>query len=212
MNKTASDSQDTQTSTVANATGQKQQKKQARREAKTMLAIEQAKASLEKAERKLARAQARIESRTARLRNLEAKLARLRASHQESQVSTPHPGFDHQQGQPEQESVTPGYDGHAASASDHEQETQPGTTTPAGGRTDVASSAAETENPSPAASSSTNKASQLGSVSPVEERADTPSSSPETGSAATETSTAADSSSVEMPEDDILTVDETQAE
>lgn len=79
---------------------QKQQKKQARREAKAMLAIEQARTGVEKAEKKLAKAQLRLEARGARLRNLEAALNALRTPH--TGESEPDSGYDHQQGQPEQ--------------------------------------------------------------------------------------------------------------
>ena len=80
---------------------QKQRKKQAKREAKAMLAVESAKVDAEKAERKLTKAQARLEARTERLHTLEASLAEIRSSQEGTEVSAPDTGIDHQQGQPE---------------------------------------------------------------------------------------------------------------
>jgi chromosome segregation ATPase len=85
---------------------QKQRKKQAKREAKAMLAVEEGKADVQKAEKKLAKAQAQLEARTARLHTLEAELAELRASHEELEVSVPDAGFGDQTGQPELEEAT----------------------------------------------------------------------------------------------------------
>ncbi len=85
---------------------QKQRKKQAKREAKAMLAVEEGKAAVQKAEKKLAKAQARLDARTARLHTFEEHLAELRTSHEELEVSAPDIGFDHQAGQPEMEYET----------------------------------------------------------------------------------------------------------
>ncbi len=87
---------------------QKQRKKQAKREAKAMLAVEEGKEAVQKAETKLAKAQARLEARTARLHTLEAHLAELHTSREEPEVSAPDIGFDHQAGQPEPEYETAG--------------------------------------------------------------------------------------------------------
>ena len=57
----------------------KRQKKQARREAKLMLAIEAAKKDLKKAQKKQSKAQARLEERSTTLHTLEARLEELRA-------------------------------------------------------------------------------------------------------------------------------------
>ena len=77
-----------------------QQKKQAKKEAKTMLAIEQVKSSLEKARNKLAKAQARVEARSTHLHNLEAKLTAARSTSPSTPVpaetQAPDSGFDHQ--------------------------------------------------------------------------------------------------------------------
>ncbi len=58
----------------------KRQKKQARREAKLMLAIEEAKKDLKKAQKQQSKAQARLEERSTSLHTLEACLAVLRAT------------------------------------------------------------------------------------------------------------------------------------
>ncbi len=58
----------------------KRRKKQARREAKLMLEIEEADKDLKKAQKKQSKAQARLEARSTSLHTLEAKLAELRAS------------------------------------------------------------------------------------------------------------------------------------
>jgi len=86
---------------VAEVNEQKMRKKQAKREAKMMLEIEETKVSIEKAEKKLAQAQTRLEARNAHLRTLEADLSEFRTSHEEIEVSSPDAGFEHQTGQPE---------------------------------------------------------------------------------------------------------------
>jgi len=86
---------------VAEVSDQKKRKKQAKKEAKMMLVIEQAKSSIQKAEKKLAKAQARLEASNTHLRTLEAELSEFRAPHEETEVSAPDTGFDHQNGQPE---------------------------------------------------------------------------------------------------------------
>ncbi len=115
-------------SAVAEVDEQKKRKKQAKKEAKMMLEIEEAKVSIQKAEKKIAKAQATLEARNSYLRNLEAELTEFRASQQEagsnaqpgdSQQETaqdmpvdedativPDAGFDHQSGQPELEEVS----------------------------------------------------------------------------------------------------------
>ncbi len=99
---------------------QKMRKKQARREAKMMLEIEETKVSIERAEKKLAKAQARLEARNAHLRTLEADLSEFRISHQEIEGTAPDSGFDHQSGQPEQEEET----AISAQHGDSEQQTE----------------------------------------------------------------------------------------
>lgn len=94
-------------SPVAIDEGQKKRKKQAKREAKAMLEIEKAKRAVQKAEKKVAKAQARVEARTAHLRSLEEKLSEIRTPQEETEVSAPDTGFDHQAGQPEQEEEPP---------------------------------------------------------------------------------------------------------
>ena len=107
---------------------QKKRKKQAKKEAKMMLEIEEAKVSIQKAEKKLAKDQARLEARNTHLHTLESDLTEFRASHEGAQVNaqpgdseqeTGQPvaadeeapivaaaGFDHQNGQPELEKTT----------------------------------------------------------------------------------------------------------
>jgi len=80
---------------------QKKRKKQAKREAKVMLEIEETKVTIQMAEKKLAKAQTRLEAHNAHLRTLETDLSELRTSHEETAVSAPDAGFDHQTGQPE---------------------------------------------------------------------------------------------------------------
>ena len=98
------------------------QKKQARKEAKLMLAIEEAKKDLKKAEKKIAKAETRKESRSAYLFTLEASLAELRAQSTESKVDTSPPGsgFEYQQEQPEMESGMVGSNGNQLASSDQE--------------------------------------------------------------------------------------------
>ena len=66
--------------------GLKRQKKQARREAKLVLAIEAAKKDLKKAQKKQSKALARLEERSTTLHTLEARLEELRA--QSTQAAT----------------------------------------------------------------------------------------------------------------------------
>src|SRR5579871_2672001 len=56
----------------------KQRRKQARHEAKLMLALEQVKTSISSAQEKIARTQAKLAARQAKQQRLEAKLAGLR--------------------------------------------------------------------------------------------------------------------------------------
>jgi hypothetical protein len=64
----------------------KQQKKQARQEAKLMLAIEEANKDLKKAQKKQAKAQALVEAKSAHVQTLEAKMAELCAPVQEPEI------------------------------------------------------------------------------------------------------------------------------
>ncbi|HWZ18962.1 MAG TPA: hypothetical protein VNW73_09220 [Ktedonobacteraceae bacterium] len=91
----------TTTPSNAEVNEQKDRKKQAKREAKMMLEIEEAKSSIEKAEKRLAKAQVRLEASNTHLRTLEAELSEFRALHEGTEVSAPDTGFDHQNGQPE---------------------------------------------------------------------------------------------------------------
>jgi hypothetical protein len=65
-----------------------QRKKQARKEARTMLKIEQAKKDLKKAQKKVTRAQSNVDESQAHLHNLEEKLQQIR-SPQEAEAPTP---------------------------------------------------------------------------------------------------------------------------
>jgi len=107
---------------------QKKRKKQAKKEAKMMLEIEEAKVSIQKAEKKLAKDQARLEARNTHLRTLEADLTAFRTSHEETVIQAqpdkseretaqsvpadeeativPDTGLDHQNGQPALEETT----------------------------------------------------------------------------------------------------------
>src|SRR5215469_9403074 len=109
------------TSTTSADEEQKLRKKQAKREAKTMLAVEKARGAMQRAEKKIAKAQARFEARTAHLRDLEAQLDELRTSSQESEVGVPDTGFDHQDGQPELENVVVSSNEHETSTSEEEE-------------------------------------------------------------------------------------------
>lgn len=66
-----------------------QRKKQARREARLMLKVEQARQSQQKAERKLARAQSVLERRKARVQKFEEKLAQARSAREAQNGSGP---------------------------------------------------------------------------------------------------------------------------
>ena len=61
---------------------QKQQKKQAKRESKLRLEVEQARGVVQKAEQKIANARVDFEVASARLRTLEEELARLQENSQ----------------------------------------------------------------------------------------------------------------------------------
>jgi hypothetical protein len=67
----------------------KRQKKQARREAKLMLEIEEANKDLKKAQKKQAKAQARMEARSTYVHTLETRLEELRAPSLEPKIETP---------------------------------------------------------------------------------------------------------------------------
>ena len=125
----AKTSLDNPTFTTSADEGQKLRKKQAKREAKTMLAVEKARVAMQKAEKKIAKAQVRFEARTVHLRDLEAQLGELRTSSQESEVSVPDIGFDHQEGQPELENATeipsPAETEQSSPSSDGQEEAEP---------------------------------------------------------------------------------------
>ena len=91
----------------------KRQKKQARREAKLMLAIEKAKKDLKKAQKKQAKAQARLEAQSTSLHTLETRLAELRAPGPEPAIETPPQSaeLEHQQEPSELESSIGSSDG-----------------------------------------------------------------------------------------------------
>ncbi len=63
----------------------RQRKKQAKREAKTMLKLEQARQDVQIAEQKVARAQVRLEASRTHLRNLEERVAQMHTSQAEAQ-------------------------------------------------------------------------------------------------------------------------------
>ena len=67
----------------------KRQKKQARREAKLMLEIEEANKDLKKAQKKQSKAQARLEERSAYVHTLETRLEELRAPSLEPAIVMP---------------------------------------------------------------------------------------------------------------------------
>ena len=129
----------------------KQRKKQARREAKAMLKLEQARQDVEKAEQKVAKAQARLEAARTQLRNTEAKVeqmqqAEVHAPQQESEVAAAPASLD---GQEEH------YQPETGSSNADESSSNMETSTPATGATPdtgawssvVSSSNAETSAP-----------------------------------------------------------------
>ena len=67
----------------------KRQKKQARREAKLMLEIEEAKKQLKNAQKKQSMAQTLVEARSTSVQSLEARLTELRATTPEPEIETP---------------------------------------------------------------------------------------------------------------------------
>ena len=142
------------------------QKKQARKEAKLMLAIEEANKDLKKAEQKIAKAQARKEARSAYLFTLEASLAELRAQSPESTVDKPlqSAAVEYQQEQPEMESGIVGSNGNQLASSD--QEYQDEITAP----TDLASALPQVEEGIGISSSS----SDTGTPTSIEEEAPSP--------------------------------------
>lgn len=93
----------------------KQQKKQARQEAKLMLEIDEAKKAQTKAQKQQSKTLARLEARSTYVRSLEARLAELRAPGPEPESETlPQPAeLEHQQEQSEIES------GFASSNGEH---------------------------------------------------------------------------------------------
>src|ERR1700752_2761397 len=100
----------------------KQRKKQARREAKAMLAVEQARASVEKARRKFTKVQQRLEARLAHLHTLENKLSELRSSSHASDENIPQHGLNGQSGQTTaEESIITSNESEASSDSSRPQ-------------------------------------------------------------------------------------------
>jgi hypothetical protein len=99
MAKTASD----KPSASAEEALKRRKKKQARREAKLMLAIEAAKKDIKKAQKKQAKAQEGLEARSTSLQKLEARLAELRAQSLEPEIAAPTQSaeLEHQQEQAE---------------------------------------------------------------------------------------------------------------
>jgi hypothetical protein len=102
----------------------KRQKKQARREVKLMLAIEEAKKDLKKAEKKQAKAQARLEAQSTSLHTLEARLAELRFQIPEPESVTPpdSAGLEHQQEPFELESSLVRSNGEQLASPDQERQ------------------------------------------------------------------------------------------
>ncbi|HEX6109790.1 MAG TPA: hypothetical protein VFZ02_10310 [Ktedonobacteraceae bacterium] len=84
----------------------KLQKKQARREAKLMLEIEEAKKQLKNAQKKQSKAQALVEARSTYAQSLEARLTELRVQSLEPEIETPPQSaeIEHQQELSEMES------------------------------------------------------------------------------------------------------------
>jgi hypothetical protein len=74
----------TNTSSPPDSGGKRQVKKQAKREAKLMLQVEQARKDAQKAEKKASKAQAQLEDSRKQLHELEEKLAALRSPQQQT--------------------------------------------------------------------------------------------------------------------------------
>src|SRR5215467_12888860 len=87
---------------VAEMTDQKKRKKEAKKEARMMLEIEETKSSIQKAEKRLAKAQARLEARTTQLHTLEAELSEFRASHEETVIGAQNGNAQQPVAQPQQ--------------------------------------------------------------------------------------------------------------
>ena len=102
----------------------KRQKKQARREAKLMLDIEEAKKDLKKAQKKQSKAQARLEERSTSLHTLEARLAELRAPGMQSAIDATSQSVtdEQQQEQSEMERGIVTNDGKRLASPDHEHQ------------------------------------------------------------------------------------------
>ena len=120
-----------------------QQKKQAKKEAKAMLAIEQVKSSLERARNKLAKAQARVEARAKHLHTLETKLTAARSTSPAAPVpaetQAPDSGFDHQGEQADTLEPATSPEVPAASSSDGENHASAAPTHPESETTTAAS-------------------------------------------------------------------------
>src|SRR6266702_2844382 len=100
----------------------KRRKKQARQEAKLMLAIEEAKKAQKKAQKRQSKAQARLEARTTSVQTLEARLAELRAPGPEPEIaaSPQSAELEHQQEQAEMESSIVSSNGKQLASHDQE--------------------------------------------------------------------------------------------
>ena len=121
MAKTASDA-NTQSASAEQAL--KRRKKQARREAKLMLEIEEAQKDLKQAQKQQSKAQARLEAQSTSLQTLEARLAELRAQSLEPEIGTPPQSaeLEHQQEPSELESSIGSSDGQQLASLDQEDQ------------------------------------------------------------------------------------------
>ena len=94
----------------------KRQKKQARREAKLMLEIEQANKDLKKAQKKQSKAQARLEMRSAYVHALETRLEELRAPSLKPAIEMPQDSAEL-----ERQQVSSELDGSIAHSDEYQQ-------------------------------------------------------------------------------------------
>ena len=92
------------------------QKKQARREAKLMLEIEEAHKDLKKAQKKQSKAQARLEMRSAYVHTLETRLEELRAPSLKPAIEMPQDSAE-----PERQQVPSELDGSIAHSDEYQQ-------------------------------------------------------------------------------------------
>jgi hypothetical protein len=121
MAKTASDAN---TPDASAEQALKRRKKQARREAKLMLEIEEAQKDLKQAQKQQSKAQARMEARSNSLQTLEARLAELRAQSLEPEIGTPPQSaeLEQQQEPSELESSIGSSDGQQLASPDQEHQ------------------------------------------------------------------------------------------